>query len=88
MCSADKFLSSNITPTGPQSLLGALAREQGGSRDRGFESPIAFRTSGHFRIKGKWEDSLLKALNHLNLQSLTLGQEQVPAIRNVVKNQK
>ena len=36
----------------------------------------------------KLEKSLLKAMKHLNLQSLTLGQEQVAAIRNFVKNQK
>ena len=46
---------------------------------------LDFRTSGHFRIKSKLEDSLLKALNNLNLQSLTPGQKQVPATRNVVK---
>lgn len=34
------------------------------------------------------EDSLLKALNHLNLQPLTLREEQVHAIRNIVENQK
>ena len=45
-------------------------------------------TSGHFRFKSKLEDSLLKDLIHVNLQSLTLGQEQVTAIRNVVKDQK
>ena len=49
---------------------------------------LDFRTSGLFRIKSKLKDSLLKALNNLNLQSLTHGQEQVPATRNVVKNQK
>ena len=47
-----------------------------------------FRTSGHFWFRRKLEDSLLKALNHLNLQSLTLRQEQVNAFRNVVENQK
>ena len=49
---------------------------------------LDFRTSRHFRIKKKLEDSLLKYLNHLNSQSLTLGQEQATAIRNVVKNEK
>ena len=53
----------------------------------GFEV-LDFRTSGNFRFKSKLEDSLLKALNHLNLQSLTLLQEQMKAIRNVVENQK
>ena len=38
--------------------------------------------------QSKLEDSLLKALNHLNLQSLTLGEEQVNAIRNIVESQK
>ena len=38
--------------------------------------------------QSKLEDSLLKALNHLNLQSLTLREEQVNAIRNIVENQK
>ena len=71
----------------PQSLLGAWARGPGGSGDTGFEV-LDFRTSGHFRFKSKLEDSLLKALNHLNLQSLTLLQEQMKAIRNVVENQK
>ena len=74
----------------PQSPLGAWARGPGGSgntRDTAFEV-LDFRTSGHFRFKWKLEDFLLKALNHLNLQSMTLGQEQVTAIRNVVKNQK
>ena len=74
----------------PQSPLGAWARGPGGSgdtRDTAFEV-LDFRTSGHFRSKWKLEDFLLKALNHLNLQSMTLGQEQVTAIRNVVKNQK
>ena len=42
----------------------------------GFEV-LDFRTSCHFRFKSKLEDSLLKALNHLNLQSLTLLQEQI-----------
>ena len=46
------------------------------------------RTSSHFRFRCKLEDSLLKSLNHLNLQSLTLLQEQVNAIRNIVENQK
>ena len=46
------------------------------------------RTSSHFRFRCKSEDSLLKSLNHLNLQSLTLLQEQVNAIRNIVENQK
>ena len=70
-----------------QSLLEAWARGPGGSGDTRFKI-IGFRTSGHFRFKSKLEDSLLKALNHLNLQSLTLLQEQVNAIRNVVENQK
>ena len=39
-------------------------------------------------LKSNLEDSLLKALNHLNLRSLTLWQEQVNAIRKVVENQK
>ena len=51
--------------------------------DRGFEV-LDFRTSARFRFKSNLEDPLLKALNHLNLQSLTLRQEQVNAIRNVV----
>ena len=55
--------------------------------DTGFEV-LDFRTSGHFRVKSKVENSLLKALNHLNLRSLTLRQGQLNAIRNVVKNQK
>ena len=38
--------------------------------------------------QSKLEDSLSKALNHLNLQSLTLREEQVNAIRNIVENQK
>ena len=74
----------------PQSPLGAWARGPGGSgdtRDTAFEV-LDFRTSGHFRFKWKLEDFLLKALNRLNLQLMTLGQEQVTAIRNVVKNQK
>ena len=44
-----------------------------------------FRTSGYFWFKSKLKNSLLKALNHLNLQSLTLRHEQVNAIRNVVE---
>ena len=71
----------------PRSLLGAWARGPGGSGDTGFEV-LDLRTSGHFRFKSKLEDSLLKALNHPNLQSLTLLQEQVNAIRNVVEKQK
>ena len=51
--------------------------------DRGFEV-LDFRTSTRFRFKSNLEDPLLKALNHLNLQSLTIRQEQVNAIRNVV----
>ena len=51
--------------------------------DRGFEV-LDFRTSSRFRFKSNLEDPLLKALNHLNLQSLTIRQEQVNAIRNVV----
>ena len=51
--------------------------------DRGFEV-LDFRTSARFRFKSNLEDPLLKALNHLNLQSLTIRQEQVNAIRNVV----
>ena len=54
--------------------------------DTGFEV-LDFRTSARFRFKSNLEDPLLKALNHLNLQSLTLRQEQVNAIRNVA-NQK
>ena len=34
------------------------------------------------------EDSLLKALNHLNLQPLTLREDQENTIRNIVENQK
>ena len=68
-----------------QSLLGAWARGPGDSGDTGLEV-LDFRTSSHFRFNSKLED----------LQSLTLGQEQVPAIKsmalaaisNVVKNQK
>ena len=41
----------------------------------------------HFWFKSKLEDSLLKALNHLNLQLLTLLQEQVNAVRNIVESQ-
>ena len=62
----------------------ALATNSG---DIGFKV-LEFRTSGHFRFKSKLEDSLLKALNPLHLQSLTILQEQVNAIRNVVENQK
>ena len=51
--------------------------------DRGFEV-LDFRTSARFRFKSNLEDPLLKALNHLNLQSLTIRQEQVNATRNVV----
>ena len=51
--------------------------------DRGFEV-LDFRTSARFRFKSNLEDPLLKTLNHLNLQSLTIRQEQVNAIRNVV----
>ena len=58
----------------PQSLLGTGARGPGGSGDTGFEVQD-FRTSGHFRIRSKLGDPLLKALNHINLQSLILGQE-------------
>ena len=71
----------------PQSLLGAWARRPGGSGDTGFEV-LDFRTSGYFWFKSKLEDSILKALNRLNLQSLTRLQEQVNAIRTVVENQK
>ena len=49
--------------------------------DTGFEV-LDFRTSARFRFKSNLEDPLLKALNHLNLRSLTLRQEQVNAIRN------
>ena len=62
----------------------AWARGLGGSGDTGFEA-LDFRTSGHFGYKSKLEDSLSKALNHLNLQALTLRQEQVNAMRNVVR---
>ena len=55
--------------------------------DTGFEV-LDLRTSGHFQFKSKLEDSPSKALNYLNLQSFTLRQEQVNAIRNVVENQK
>ena len=59
---------------------GGLSTRSGDSGDTGFEV-LDFRTSGHCRFKSKLEDSLSKALNHLNLQSLTLLQEQVNAIR-------
>ena len=49
---------------------------------------LDFRTFGHFRFKSNLEDCLLKALNLLNLQLLTLRQQQVNAIRNVVENKK
>ena len=71
----------------PQSLLGAWARGPGGSGDTGFEV-LDFRTSGHFWFKSNLEGCLFKALNQLNFQSLTLRQEQVNTIRNVVENQK
>ena len=44
--------------------------------DTGFEV-LDLRTSGHFQFKSKLEDSPSKALNYLNLQSMTLRQEQV-----------
>ena len=59
----------------------------GGSGDTGFEV-LDFRVSGHFEYKSKLEDSFLKALNHLNIQALTLRQEQTNAIRNDVENKK
>ena len=72
----------------PVPLAGeAWARGSEGSGDIGFEV-LDLRTSGHFQFKSKLEDSPSKALNYLNLQSLTLRQEQVNAIRNVVENQK
>ena len=55
--------------------------------DTGFEV-LDLRTSCHFQFKSKLEDSPSEALNYLNLQSLTLRQEQVNAIRNVVENQR
>ena len=55
--------------------------------ETGFEV-LDLRTSDHFQFKSKLEDSPSKALNYLNLQSLTLRQEQVNASRNVVENQK
>ena len=76
-----------LTHSRPQSLLGAWARGPGGSGDTGFEV-LDFRTSGHFRFKSNLEGCLFKALNQPNLKSLTLRQEQVNAIRNVVENQK
>ena len=48
-----------------ESLLGTWARGPLGSGDTGFEV-LDFRPSGHFPFKSKLEDSLLKALNHLN----------------------
>ena len=72
----------------PVPLAGeAWARGSEGSGDIGFEV-LDLRTSGHFQFKRKLENSPSKALNYLNLQSLTLRQEQVNAIRNVVENQK
>ena len=55
---------------------------------------LDFTTSGDFLFKmaasqqKKLEDPLLKALDHLNLQSLTLREEQVNTIRNIVEYQK
>ena len=66
----------------PQSLLETWARGPGCSGDIGFEV-LDFRTSGHFRVESKLGDSLLKALNHLYLQALTLRQEQLNPIRNL-----
>ena len=74
----------DINHAHPQSPPGAQARGPGGSGDTEFEV-LDFSTSGHFWFKSKLEDSLLKASNHLNLQSLTLLQEQVNAIRKVVE---
>ena len=74
------FPSAEAPHSRPQSLMGAWAQGPGDSGDTGFEV-LDFRTSGHCRFKTKLEDSLSKALNHLNLQSLTLLQEQVNAIR-------
>ena len=62
-------------------ILGAMRTRR--LCDTGFEV-LDFMTSTRFRFKSNLEDPLLKALNHLNLQSLTLRQEQVNAIRNVV----
>ena len=65
------------TPGAPQAL-----------RTHVLKSKILGLPVDHFWFKSKSEDSLLKALDHLNLKSLTLLQEQVNAIRNVVENQK
>ena len=67
----------------PRILLEAWAWGPGGSGDTGFKV-LDFRTSARFWFKSNLEDPLLKALNHQNLQSSTLRQEQVNAIRNVV----
>ena len=56
-------------------LSRSTRRLWGQTGDTGFEVRD-FRTSGHFRFKSKLEDSLLKAWNHLNLQSLTFRQHQ------------
>ena len=57
------------SPEPSASLAGeAWARGLGGSGDTGFEA-LVFRTSDHFGYKSKLEDSLSKALNHLNLQA-------------------
>ena len=81
------ILNASFSHPCPQSLLGVWAWGPGGSGDTGFEV-LDFRNSGHFRFKRKLKDSLLTALKHLNLQSLTLLQEEVNANRNVVENQK
>ena len=69
----------------PRAFWGAWARGPGGSEDTGFKV-LDFRTSGHFRIKSKLGDSLLKALNHVNLQSLILGQEFLPPLEMLKKS--
>ena len=81
-----KLPSAQAPHSRPQSLMGAWAQGPGDSGDTGFEV-LDFRTSSHCRFKSKLKDSLSKALNHLNLQSLTLLQEQVNATRNFVENQ-
>ena len=77
--------SALMKPT--PSMVG-LSRRTGRLWEHRISSPRLIRTSGHFRFKSKLEDSQLKALNHQNLQSLTLLQEQVNAVRNIVENQK
>ena len=83
----EPYLSLDPPRSRRQCLQGAWARGPGGPEDTGFVV-LDFRTSGHFRFKSNLEDCLLKALNLLNLQLLTLRQQQVNAIRNVVENKK